>query len=134
MNQISQHISYLLLTCRKVVVPKLGTFSAFYQKAYFDSIDNVFYPSKIKIVFNSGVDVNDSILKNSIIRQLKMSGSEADDMLKYFVEGIYNKISKQKYCCLNGIGYLIKTKDNSLCLKDVFWNPETFSNLYPIYH
>lgn len=127
MQAISRHISYLLLNCRKVVVPGLGTFSACYERATFDTTDKLFYPSRIRINFTSNYTHSDFILENSIKRKLKISRLEAERLLKDFVSLINLKIEKNQYIRLDGIGYLLKNDTGDIYLKDTFWE----RNKYP---
>lgn len=119
LTQISQHISYLLLTCRNVSVEGLGSFRAFRQSASYDSEAGVFYPSHLRIQFSAKED-SDTLLAASLSRKLKVKINEAQDMIHYFVSEIHSRISRQHYCRLEGIGYLINN-NGKLILKDMFW-------------
>ena len=128
MNQVSRHISYLLLTCRKVSIQGLGTFSACYESAFFDPDDGIFYPSRIKINYEPQKEDNSYILLSSLKRKLKIKETEAEGLIDKFVDDIRKKIEKNHYCRLEGIGYLIDQK-GSLTLKDTFWKKTKFSSL-----
>ena len=120
MHHISRHISYLLLSCRRVVVPGLGTFSASYERASFDIAEKLFYPSRIKINFTSQTKERDYMLEGSIKRKLKISDLEAEKMLMDFVDLINNKIEIHNYIHLDGIGELLKDETGRIYLKDTF--------------
>ena len=121
MNLISQHISYLLLTCRKVSVPGLGTFSAYYEHAAFDPIEHIFYPSHIRISFSAKENNDRYLLEHSLKRKLKVSEKESGQHIKNFVSRIKYTLSRNSYCRIEGIGYLIKNSKGEILLKDTFW-------------
>ena len=123
MNPVAKHISYLLLTCRKVTVPDFGTFTAFMDQASFDRISQIFYPSKIRIRFSSKAD-NDLKLIKSLTRQLKISEEEATRYVDDFVKSVSRKLKTAGYCKLEGLGYLLWDSNHNLILKDIFWKKQ----------
>lgn len=126
LNQISSHIAYLLLTCRKVEVARLGCFYASYVHAHYDGDYGIFYPSRIKIKFKSSLNKNSNLLVDSLTRQLKIKEKEALKLIDNFVDSVSLKLKKNHYCKLEGIGYLIENKE-AIVLKDTFWK----CNKYP---
>ena len=128
MNQVSLHISYLLLTCRKVTVPGFGAFSACYEPASFDAEDGIFYPSRIRIIFDTVKKEESFVLLNSLKRKLQINEREAEEMINNFVVDVRKKLSKTHYCRLEGIGYLIDNK-GSYMLKDTFWKRNKYPSL-----
>ena len=126
MNQISRHIAYLLLTCRKINVPGLGTFSAAYEKASFDAEYGYFYPARIRINYDSQSSVNDFVLCDSLKRKLKIKEEEAQIMIKEFAARIILDLKKHHYCKLEGIGYLI-LNNGYITLKDTFWKRNKYA-------
>ena len=132
MIKLTQHIAYLLLTCRRVTVPGLGTFHTSYERAFFDAAEGVFYPGKIRIVFNPKWGEDNFLLETSLKRQLKIRDTEAEKMIDDFVSNIRVMLNKNQYCRLDGIGYLMKDSNNSLCLKDTFWKRHRYPTLSPM--
>ena len=122
MNHISQHISYLLLTCREVNVPGLGTFEASYEKANFDLQEGVFYPSYIRVSFSGKPAEDYCLLESSLKRKFNLSDLESSQSINVFVQKIKDALFKKNYCRLEGIGYLIKNNQGEIILKDTFWN------------
>lgn len=120
MQNISRHISYLLLTCRKVYVPGLGSFSASYTKANFDSDFGVFYPSGIRISYNHDQQDSSLILMDSLKRKFKIKENEAKKLVNDFVVSVNKILQKNHYCRLEGIGYLFY-KNGDIYFKDTFW-------------
>ena len=120
MNKISQHIYYLLLTCRKVSVPGLGTFSATYEAAQFYPENCSFYPSKIRIIYNPDCSESPNLLIDSLKRKLKIHNEDAKEMISNYVSLIEKDIRLKHYSRLEGIGYLIE-KDGGIKLHDSFW-------------
>ena len=131
MDQISLHISYLLLTCGYANVPGLGTFKATYEKAYFDSGLNIFYPSRIRIDFFEKEFNASFSLVDSLARKLKIDTSEALAIIKEFVDTLKKKLASTKYYRLDGIGYLIDN-NGSLLLKDTFRKRNKYPVLSPM--
>ena len=127
-KSISQHISYLLLTCRKVEVPGLGCFQASYENAIYDSADGLFYPSKIRIGFVAKAGASAAQLIESLKRRLNIDTKEAERLINNFVTSVIYQLKKQHFCRLEGIGYLINYKD-SLILKDTFWKNHKMPSL-----
>ena len=132
MNTISQHIAYLLLSCRKVEVPGLGTFNAFYERASFDADDEVFYPSRLRILFNTEQNSGVNLLESSLERQLNLKGDDAGNLISEYVDKIKSKIERNHYCRLEGIGYLMSDKLGNLSFKDTFWKRYNHSALSSI--
>lgn len=128
MKQISQHISYLLLTCRKVTVPGLGLFSTRYEKASFDPADGVFYPAHIRVIFLPDKREDTSLLL-SLTRKLKISEEEAEAIINKYKERVLEIIEKNRYCRIDGIGYLMTDYKGNLTLKDTFWKKHKFQIL-----
>lgn len=126
MNLISKHIAYLILTCREVAVPGLGTFSASYERATFDPEDKIFYPSRIRINFSPKQNIENFRLESSLERQMNIKESEANRLIREYVIKIRNIISSRNYCRLEGIGYLISDPKGNLSLKDTFWRRHRF--------
>lgn len=120
MCSVSSHISYLLLTCRRVEVPGLGTFQAMRQKAMFDDYDQTFYPSRVRISFTQTFGKNPEMLSHSLQRKMNIEAKEAGEMISDYVENIKRKMEKVRYCRIEGIGYLFKSK-GALALRDTFW-------------
>lgn len=118
---VSRHISYLLLSCRKVTVPGFGTFTAFYQPALFRPELGIFYPSQIRIKFGADKKAEDSYLLNSLKRKFLLSGKDAAGMLNNFKEKVNRKLNNSRYCRLEGLGYLIKDEAGNLRFTDTFW-------------
>ncbi|MCH5228735.1 MAG: hypothetical protein J1F12_01915 [Muribaculaceae bacterium] len=132
MNQIARHISYLLLTCKNVTVPGLGTFYTNYQRAAFDPEEGIFYPAGIRIKFKDVTSGNLNLLSESLVRKLRIDPKRADILIKKFVSLVNSALIRKKYCRLEGIGYLIKMPDKNITLKDTFWKSHKYPSLEPM--
>lgn len=128
MDLISQHIAYLLLTCRKVDVPAMGTFKARKDSAWFNSEDGVFYPSRTRITFQLNVKNECPQLVKSLCRKFNISEKEANVMIVDYVDKILKCISKNKYCRLSGLGYLFQN-NGKILFHDTFWKHNRLSNI-----
>lgn len=120
MNTISRHISYLLLTCRKVTVPGLGTFSTSYERAIFNLREGRFYPSRIRVCYSETEKEDKSLLQKSLERKLQLKENDIENIITEYVEKVKNRISKNNYCRLDGIGYLFLDQNLHYSFKDTF--------------
>lgn len=109
----------------------LGSFSASYQGAFFDSDYGVFYPSKLKIEFESSGEINSNLLRESLKRKFNLKGSEAEKLIIEFVKSINSKLRQNHYCRLEGIGYLIEHR-GKICLKDTAWKERQLNIISPL--
>ena len=98
----------------------LVSFSLSHDNASFDSIDNVFYPSRKRIFF-SQKELGDTLLQDSIRRQMKIKEAEAESMIEDFVKGVKKALLKNKYCKIEGLGYLMNPSEHKIYFKDTFW-------------
>lgn len=131
-NPVTSHISYLLLTCREVSVEGLGTFSLYFEKASFHKDLNLFYPSRLRVLFTSQSESSSSMLQKSLQRQMKISKEEASRLIQDFVESVNIRLYKSKYCKIEGLGYLINKGKNNISLKDTFWKVCRYSTINAI--
>lgn len=129
MNSISRHISYLLLTCRKVSVSGLGTFSASYEPASFDSDHLIFYPARIRINFTGTQEKGFVELSDSLKRQRNLKDLESIAIVNEYVTKIRQNLNKNRFCRLDGIGYLFQDEKKGLYLKDTFWKQHRYPTL-----
>ena len=101
-------------------VPGLGTFQTLYENASFDTNFGVFYPSRRRINYNSKYSEHSHALEDSLVRKLKIKEWEAKELIETFVSKVGEKLEKNNFCRLEGIGYLINNRGD-LTLKDTFW-------------
>lgn len=88
MNNVIEHIEYLIRRNDCVVLPSWGAFIAHYEPARYDEASSKFYPPSRRISFNADVDHNDGLLASSLSRRLgipfakaaKIVGEEVDSM------------------------------------------------------
>ncbi|MCH5227917.1 MAG: hypothetical protein J1F16_08930 [Muribaculaceae bacterium] len=131
MNQISRHISYLLLTSRKVSIPGLGTLSASYIPAQFNCDEGIFYPSRMSVRFSTK-EHGGHLLEKSLSRRLKITEPEAVRMIENYVASAYRNLQHKGYCRFEGIGYLMCDNEGNLFIKDTFWKFRKFRALSPM--
>lgn len=115
-----------------MTVARLGTFTARYERAWFDSAEGVFYPSKIRILFSQKEIEDNGLLHESLKRKLKLKDNEAFLEIEKFVKIVKGNLKKNHYCRLEGIGYLINQDNNTLTLKDTFWKRYKYQSVSPM--
>lgn len=77
MNNLFQHIEYLILRHECVVVPGFGAFISRRRQAAFDMENGVILPPSVTVAFNRAVSMDDGLLVNSYIRKHGMTPEEA---------------------------------------------------------
>ena len=71
------------------------------------------------------------MLINSLKRKHDLNDKDASRMIEEFVEDTKRKLSKNKYCKLDGIGYLLN-HNGSLKLIDTFCKHSKYPTLSPM--
>lgn len=112
-------------------MPGLGTFSTCNEKAFYNPIDDMFYPSRIHINFSDSQDEEVQNLTGSLKRKLKVSEREAETMINGYVSFVKQKLKLSNYCKIESIGYLMKDKKGNIYLKDTFSQRGRFNLLTP---
>lgn len=71
----------------------------------------------------------DTVLSDSLRRKLRLKESEVTQLIDQYVSGVKNRLYKNRYCRLDGIGYLMFDNNESLTFKDTFWKRNQFPAL-----
>ena len=114
MKTIDKHIEYLLLDNDCVIVPGLGGFVAHRVKSRFDKHDNMFLPPYRTLGFNPLLTMNDSLLAQAYTDTFDISHPEAMSRIEKEVENIQKQLDNQGQFEFNGLGTLIKDKEQKL--------------------
>ncbi|MDE6084924.1 MAG: SPOR domain-containing protein, partial [Muribaculaceae bacterium] len=82
MNQLINHITYLLDRHDCVTVPGFGTFLVHHAPARIDHFTHSILPPSRRVTFNSEADFADSLLVSSYARKNSLNYSDALEMMK----------------------------------------------------
>jgi len=100
MIDLSLHISKLLFSQNKLVIPKLGVFEVEIQDAYNHPVSNEFTPKFKVIKFSKNFDAIDDFISKSL------SEKDADKLISDFVEGVKKSLETNKSFEFVNIGIL----------------------------
>lgn len=110
----------------------LGTFSTSYQQAVFEASEGVFYPSRIVIHFNQESTPDSDLLAESLQRKFNISKPEAISRIEAYVSSLKEKIDRQSYCRLDGIGYIVRRNAGKMAMVATEWKKNKNLSLSPV--
>lgn len=113
MIDLSLHISKLLFSQNKLVIPKLGVFEVEIQEAYNHPVSNEFTPKYKKIKFSKNFDAIDDYISKSL------SEKDADKLISDFVEGVKYSLETTKSYEFVNIGTLKLHDSGALIFEQV---------------
>lgn len=114
MNQLINHITYLLDHHMCVTVPGLGTFLVHNAPAHIDYFSKSIFPPSRMVTFNSEADFEDSLLVSSYARKNSLNYSDALEMMRGDVATFKEMLLAGGCGILQGIGKVFMTPDKSL--------------------
>ncbi|MBR5435590.1 MAG: hypothetical protein IK120_01870 [Muribaculaceae bacterium] len=110
MNQIIDHIEYLIARHDCVVIPSFGGFVANYESARIDeSTDKLFPPTRI-VSFNRNLTHNDGLLAHSIARKDAINYDAAVDIVAAGVRGLNFHLKNDHEVSIGKLGTLTLDK------------------------
>lgn len=101
----------------------LGAFVCEHKAAYFDAINNIWYPPCRRVRFIYGIFPEDNILLKSVIRKYNVSVKEGRSLINEFVGNTLAKIQVYGKCEHPGLGVFIKSDSGNILFKR-FESPE----------
>ena len=111
-------IQELLYTQDFITIPGLGSLVTQYQPARIIKSDHVkFVPPHKIIAFNQTAQEDNSILRDTLCKQHKLSKDEAEQEIKTFVNKTKEILKEQKIIHIAGIGDLLYNSEGKLSLK-----------------
>ncbi len=120
-----------------VIIPDFGGFVANYFEAKIDFPTQEFYPPEKKIAFNQDLRNNDGLLINDISNSNNIDWSNAENIVKKFVDELNYKLKENKYLEFGELGsfalnndVLIFTPNKNLNLLEGSYGLKAFS--YPM--
>ena len=104
--KIDVYISDLLYSYDCVVIPEFGGFVANYASAKIQPIQHKLTPPSKKISFNKNLKNNDGLLSNHIASKQSLSYSEANELIKSFVNQSIEGLEKGDKIKIEKVGTL----------------------------
>lgn len=114
MKNLAQHIEDLLLKHKCVIVPGLGGFLTYRDKAFMRN--NIFYAPSERIRFNSLLTYHDGLLAESYMQERNISYSDALLAINEEVKLINSSLSNGNTFILGRIGALSISENNNIIL------------------
>ncbi len=111
MNQLHQHIRYLIGRHDCVIVPGFGAFIVERIPSRIDSETLAVYPSETRIGFNSELIDDDGLLIHSIARKGRMSHPDARRVVEHSVQSLKERLNESEAVEFSGIGSFRLTED-----------------------
>lgn len=113
MNNVIEHIEYLVRRHDCVVIPSWGAFIAHYQPARYDDAESLFYPPSRDISFNVNVDHNDGLLTSSISRRKQISFASAAKIVEEDVAELKLCLERDGSVSLGNVGRFIRQEESA---------------------
>lgn len=107
MNNVIEHIEYLVRRHDCVVIPSWGAFIAHHQAARFDDAASLYMPPVRQISFNVNVDYDDGLLTASIARKLGITFSKAAKIVAQEVDAMKCQLDADGEISLGSVGRFI---------------------------
>lgn len=105
--RITLYIKELLFKKDCVIVPDLGGFVAQYRSAFLHPSQHTFQPPSRRVAFNASLRTGDGLLAFHIASRLGLNYSEATELIKEQVNGIWEKMMAGEKVVLDEIGTLV---------------------------
>lgn len=106
MNNLFNHIEYLLLCHDCVIVPGLGAFIAIINPAKFDFEKRLVLPPSRSVMFNHAVSSDDGLLANSYVRKYNITFEEARQIIMKETSLLKEKLNSDKKIIVGNLGKL----------------------------
>lgn len=114
LDSISLHIEYLLLRHDCVIVPGFGAFVNTPIAAHYDNDENIWYPMRDEISFNSAISSDDGLLANSYSRKYDLSFEKARILLDSDIRELKEKLEEDGEITIGRLGIIRKYEDSRI--------------------
>ena len=119
MIELNRHIALLLLDNECVILPGMGGFVTYAERARYDDDTQTWYPPFRSVGFNSHLKVNDGLLVQSLMQVYDVDYAEATRMLEEAVDDVRKRILSGGEWVIDSVGTLSQGPDGaylfSLC-------------------
>lgn len=114
--KVDKYIRDLLYENDAVNVPGLGGFVTEYQAATIDHVQAQILPPSREVNFNTNLPIDDGLLIQRIADDQHLSGLEAEEHLRTYVEGLHEVLNAGEIVAIEGVGRLYKNFEGVLQL------------------
>jgi len=104
LKKIEEHIYNLLFTHDCVTLPNFGGFVGTYSSAKFDEKHNTFSPPSKQVNFNKHLSTDDGLLTHEISKKRDVSYTEANIILKNYIESLKQELEVNKRVEISKLG------------------------------
>ena len=111
MENLVLHIEYLLLRNDCVIIPGVGALINARHPACFDAASNAWMPMTCETRFNAAVCSDDGLLANSYARKMRISYTEARNILENDIRSLRAQLASEGEVLLGRIG-ILRSNDN----------------------
>lgn len=114
--KVDKYIQELLFENDAVNIPGLGALVKAYQPAQIDHVQAKILPPAQDVTLNTNLPIDDGLLTQRIADTHKMSGLEAEQIIRDYVESIQESLNGGDIIAIEGVGRLYKNHSGELHL------------------
>lgn len=129
MNNLIQHIEYLLLRHDYVYVPGIGAFVNIRHSAEFDERARLWYPMWREVRYSNSAGDNDGLLLRSIARKMQISPMQASEILATGVEEFQCVLAQNGEVAFGNLGIFARGINDELNFRS-YSSRRQFGELY----
>lgn len=123
--KVDKYIRELLYENDAVNVPGLGGFVTDYQAATIDHVQAQILPPSREVSLNTNLPIDDGLLIQRIADDQHLSGLQAEEQLRTYVEGLHESLNAGEIVAITGVGRLYKNYEGQLQLMSDHTNFDT---------
>ena len=123
--RIDKHIQELLYENHSVNIPGLGGLVTDYQAAQVDHVQSKILPPARAVSLNTNLHTNDGLLTQRIADAQQISGLEAEQIIRDYVEQLHEKLDSGEIATIEGVGRVYRNLQGSLYLMTDHTNFDT---------
>ncbi|MCB0632436.1 MAG: hypothetical protein R2824_24465 [Saprospiraceae bacterium] len=123
--KVDKYIRELLYENDAVNVPGLGGFVTEYQAATIDHVQAQILPPALEVSLNTNLPIDDGLLIQRIADDHHLSGLQAEQVLRDYVEGLHDSLNTGEIVAIEGVGRLYKNYEGALQLMSDHTNFDT---------
>lgn len=114
--KVDKYIQELLLENDAVNIPGLGALVKEYQAAQIDHVQARILPPAQDVSLNTNLPIDDGLLTQRIADAHQLSGLEAEQIIRDYVESIQDGLSAGEIIAIEGVGRIYKNHAGELHL------------------
>ena len=114
MENLTQHIEYLLQIHDCVIVPGIGAFISIYKAPAFDKNTSTISAPRREIRFNPALKTDDGMLANSIARKEQISYREGSEIMTRAIEALGQTILMEGEVTIGKLGVIKREEEGNI--------------------